>query len=212
MKKCSGFTIIEMLVVITVLVILIAAGGFYYRDLNRHSTAREAKEFAINFANALNDIYKSNNFDVTNDDLTDINPNSFRRGTYPNTKDMGALLSWDESPLVKSSENYKDRVFTETWGDVALKETFNHYPTFEPVKFSHGVNPQQFLEQNAKKIFYQPILANKNHAGDYQICYSNTGREFECRVVIIYYVKFEDGQYRLKPAAKLEGGFVNVYD
>ena len=78
--RVAGFTIIEILIVIVIITIMVGAGGFYYRDLQRQIISRKAFEDAANLANIINDIYNTGHFGTSSDSLAGLN---VKKGTYP---------------------------------------------------------------------------------------------------------------------------------
>ncbi len=196
----SGFTIIEMLIVIVIITILVGAGGFYYRDLNLQTMSRKAREDAINLANIMNDVYRTGDLGVGVDSLNDI---YVRKGTYPDTKKARLIID-------RIKQKYGDQ-FTDTEIVVADKSKFKI--STDPTQYPVSGLTEAKLPEKTKMIVYAPLTDDSaTNASEVNLCVPThlgtvvANYDYTCRSAIVYFVSYEHGKYVLRPVRRLSTG------
>lgn len=203
--RVAGFTIIEILIVIVIITIMVGAGGFYYRDLQRQTISRKAFEDAANLANIINDIYNTGHFGTSSDSLAGLN---VKKGTYPDTNK--AVLTKDRLVKAYGGQFKKQNIL------IADSAKFYIKPGVSPM--SHNVlDGQTNLENNASKIIYAPIKTEVLPGKESALCsgfYAPGGLasdyEYACNMAVIYAVAYHAGKYQLRPVKIVKSGV--VYD
>lgn len=89
--KQHGFTVVELVIVITLMGILMGLGTFSIIDSQSHARDTERKSDIEIIAMNLENLYQSGNYDD--------NDNIFKKGKYPSTADMA--LSGDKADNAK---------------------------------------------------------------------------------------------------------------
>lgn len=205
MKQISqgGFTVLEMLVVIVIITIMVSAGGFYYVDLHHQTIARKAKEDAINFANIVNDIYRTGHFGTSAEPLKKYH---IKKGTYPDLNKMQAIKS----------------VIANAYGDQFKAEDIL-VPKLINFKVEKGTSPmlngeldtQEQLEANAHKIIYAPFIKESPSGDDHLTCFNfkspTEDYDYNCETAVVYYIAYEKGKYEIRPIRRLTAGVASEF-
>lgn len=197
----NGFTLIEMLVVMVILTILIAAGGFYYRDLNIKAQARKAQEEAANFAQIINDIYKTGDFGISNNDLKA--QTGIAKGSYPDTEAMKKLLPIMQT---KYSDKISEKIMISDKQQINFKANADHKDVLSYPMNATEMDFKKELEKRFGQVIYRPIDdkgINPNN-GQNNLCNAK-----DCPTAIVYYVGYDRGEYLAIPLYKLAEGIAH---
>lgn len=184
MAKKTGFTLIEILMVLAIMTILIAIGGYQINLNKRRALFMEYKNATERVANVFNDLYQTGNFGT--------GYTWARKGSYPSEEEMN---EWS------SSKTLPEKIAISAQTIEADKE-ISHQIWSENSEPSEGLHScSDLVEYDIKNlpIIYYPIT------GDGKYCEDKT---MECRRVKLFYRVLYNNEKCATKSIELGSGMV----
>lgn len=219
LKYKTGFTILEMLVVIVILTILVSAGGFYYADLHKQTISRQNIEKAVSLGNIMNDIYRTGQLGISGEPLNGL---YVTKGTYPEyvkAKEIAKIITSSYGDQFKSGQIViADKGMVRIGNEAPISD-------YGVADADNGLNmdpnDQDHLEKHFDKIFYGPYMHQVRPGEISNLCYNYdayinkapyTEYDYNCEIGVIYAIVYENGKYQMKPVRKLIDGVSYEYN
>lgn len=183
----TGFTLIEILMVLAIMTVLIAIGGYQVNLNKKRALYMGYKEDAKKIANVLNDMYQTGNYGS--------NYVWARKGSYPSIDELNERDPIDEKSL---SNRILRAALTASAADDALGRTVLA-TDFDDENQRYDCSGASETNIQRGGISYYPLT------GDDQLC---EGSDMECRKVKLFYSSFIKDDKCVIKAIKLESGSV----
>ncbi len=190
----KGFTVIEMLVVMALIAILITVGGFSYSRMMKRVRATEARNDANNIKVIFDNMYKNG--------IYGHKKRYGNKGYYPSVQAMNSTdLDTDSKTLLESVKRTYDKdrnielivADKDYTKDASPSEIVQSY---FPIGSNSDDTVQKFLKTHQKVIVYQPLFS-RSAGKPFELCKNNVLAKSDCRQMVIYYVDYIDGEYKL---------------
>ncbi len=206
-----GFSLVELVIVVTIVTALIALGGFKYLEYKKQATALEFKNHADNISRIITNMY---NTGVYGDNKT----YQFK-GSYPSVQTMNTELTVGGKKLIEDIISSYAEGSTDSDGannieyyitDADYNSSLNEASILRGLVSSDPNEIQQYLKNHSNLIIYHPLHPNIKADGSRgtpnELCLDQISGVDNCRRAAIYYVNYKDGKYELAESNRLRAG------
>lgn len=196
MKKARGFTLIEILIVIFLIVFLVSIGGYSYAKLRKQADSLEYKNHADNISRLISSMYKTG--------IYGNNKKYASKGSYPSVKTMSEGLA---NEIINSYDSNIKINFVISDQNRTKQRPLIHQLYRNPFgeNIPEDKQQQEWLKNNYDTIIYQPLHSHSSGKPN-ELCLGTDDSQDDCREAILYFITFEDNKYQIRESNRLRAG------